>query len=701
MTKTPPIIGTTSLGRRFLSGASWALSGKIISAGATLLGNALLARLLSPADLGSYFLVFSIVSTVSILCMWGLDRGLVKLIASELATEHPEAARGGIIAAFLLVISVSTLTVLLLASPAGGWVFTTIFDSTLLASMSLMIGLWIAIKAGQGLVSESFRGFHNIRLATVFGGLVTAVLSMLLYLALWAYQGTTTLEHVVQLTMLAAGISLLAGLLLLYRRIRTLEGSGRLPLAKTVRFGFPLMVTSVALFGMRELHLWLLAVFQPTEEIALYGSALRLVTLLVMPLTIVNAVIPPMVADLYSRQQFDRLQGVLQKTATLISVPAFAVFGLIFIFGDDALALVYGEPYRMAFVPLVILSAGQLINVMTGSPGILLTMSGHERVVMSSALGAGLLGIVVSVFGAQALGATGTAAGYATGLILVNLSMWVYAHRRLSIRTHGSLTILLRMLGKIRARIETDGTNGGPLSKFDKIARKLENTIWRSCGYEIIECFGDSRASIFRGLNRKKWIGNLRFRTVAVRGATAYGVGNPNSKTNALKIFQQRLKTIPKDRIIAFMMGEVDVGFLAWLRAKNNNTDPVICMEEALARYTTFLASVKQTHPRLVVFSVPLPTIGDGEPHGDVANARHEVTATQLERTMLTMEFNRRLKAWAIGSGVDFIDLDPYALDNQTMLVRRELLNRNAADHHYDADAFHSLLKVVIDKLHK
>ena len=115
MTNKPPLDGNTSLRRRFLSGSSWAFSGKIISASATLLGNALLARLLSPEELGSYFLAFSIVSTFSIFCLWGLDRGLVKLVATELATGHPEHVRSGISAAFVLV-SRNTIHLALISS---------------------------------------------------------------------------------------------------------------------------------------------------------------------------------------------------------------------------------------------------------------------------------------------------------------------------------------------------------------------------------------------------------------------------------------------------------------------------------------------------------------------------------------------------------------------------------------------------------
>lgn len=435
-----------SLRHRFLPGASWAFSGKILSAGATLLGNALLARLLTQEQLGSYFIAFSVVSLISIFCIWGLDRGLVKLIAGELAKGQQALARNGIFSAFILVLITSIIAALSLVSSAGDWLFTTALDSPLLAPLTLSLALWVMIKTLQGLMSESFRGFHDIRLATIFGGLVTAVLSTLLYLLIWLYQGQASLELVIQLTVLATASALAIGLLLLYRRVQELDRGGMPALSHVFKFGLPLMVTSVFLFGTREFHMWLLAAFQPKAEVAQYGAALRLINLLVLPLTVINAVIPPMVADLYSRGDRAGLQALLQKTATLMSIPAIAAFGVIFVFGADILALVYGEPYRAAAIPFLILATGQFLNVLSGSPGVLLTMSGHERIVMGSALGAGGIGLTVSFFASQSYGAAGAAAGYSTGIVLVNFIMWRYAYARLSVRTHGSGLVVARML---------------------------------------------------------------------------------------------------------------------------------------------------------------------------------------------------------------------------------------------------------------
>jgi len=443
----------TSIGRRFISGASWVFVGKLISAAATLACNALLARLLSPEEMGFYFLVFSLVSFFAIWGQWGLNRGLVKLVAAEIAVDRSDLARSGILTAFIIVSLISSLIVLFFISPLGEWLVVKISGSDVLVPLVWLLALWIMIKAFQGIVSESFRGFHDIRLATIFGGLTTAVVSLALYTYVWVVQGQATLSQVLQLVIVAAGFSLLLGLFILIRKLDKCDRGEKKPISKIAKFGFPLFVTSVVIFGVREVHIWVLAMYQPEQEVALYGAALHLVTLLAMPLIIVNSVLPPIVAELYSQKEMKKLESVLQKTATLIGALALAILVFLFVFGESILSVVYGESYRLAFIPLLLLCIGQFVNALTGSPGILLTMSGHEHVVMRSAVIAGIVGVLCTIVTVQELGGVGAALGFAVGLVLVNVFMWAYCYRKLDIATHGSLWVLLNLLREFRARI--------------------------------------------------------------------------------------------------------------------------------------------------------------------------------------------------------------------------------------------------------
>ena len=82
-------------------------------------------------------------------------------------------------------------------------------------------------------------------------------------------------------------------------------------------------------------------------------------------------------------------------------------------------------------------------------------------------------------------------------------------------------------------------------------------------------CFGDSHVSVFNYIDDQKVLKNTKIFVTMVPGATALGMVNPNSKTNALNIFYSNLVDIPKDSSLLFMLGEVDCGFVIGIEHKN------------------------------------------------------------------------------------------------------------------------------------
>jgi len=227
---------------------------------------------------------------------------------------------------------------------------------------------------------------------------------------------------------------------------------------------------------------------------------------------------------------------------------------------------------------------------------------------------------------------------------------------------------------------------------FERIIRIIENIIWRVKKVVVVDCFGDSHTAIFRQVNDLKETADFRFRVSSVKGATASGINNPNSKTNTFNTFKYWLKKTPSRHAVLFMIGEVDTGFLIWLRAKKYKQSAEMMMHEAVERYTNFIDLVKDDYSKVIVCSAPLPTIKDGETLGEVANARNEIQVSQLDRTKLTLAFNNALREWAYEKDILFLDMDDLSLDKDTGLVKKSFLNKNKADHHYDDGAFVQLI---------
>lgn len=177
-----------------------------------------------------------------------------------------------------------------------------------------------------------------------------------------------------------------------------------------------------------------------------------------------------------------------------------------------------------------------------------------------------------------------------------------------------------------------------------------------------------------------------------VSGATAQGLVNPNSKTDALATFQRRIDAAQRWQTLVFMLGEVDCGFVIWYRATKHQVPVDDQLRHSICSYAGFLRAQVEAGFSVLVLSAPLPTIADGQDWGEVANLRSEVTATQRERTDLTLEYNARLAAASGTVGATFVDVTSPMLDAGTGIIRADLLNVDRSDHHLDDERYADLI---------
>ncbi len=200
---------------------------------------------------------------------------------------------------------------------------------------------------------------------------------------------------------------------------------------------------------------------------------------------------------------------------------------------------------------------------------------------------------------------------------------------------------------------------------------------------------GDSHAKVFVQPLFREEFPNHFFGVVSVGGATISGLDNPNSKTKALPLFTTYMAARQAATTIT-LLGEVDAGFVLWYRAKKANVSIETMLERAVENYEAFLQKVGE-RSRVVVISAPLPTIPDGSRAGVVANARKSVTASQQERTDLTLAFNGRVRDVCRKHDFTFVSLDAESVGPDG-LVRPDLLGGNPRDHHYDRERYAALI---------
>lgn len=238
-----------------------------------------------------------------------------------------------------------------------------------------------------------------------------------------------------------------------------------------------------------------------------------------------------------------------------------------------------------------------------------------------------------------------------------------------------------------------------------ELMERLKFLLFPIMGIRVVHCIGDSHTSVFEYVRDHFVWKKTKFRFCVVPGATAMGLANPNSKTDALGKWNEYLRQVPRHHSLLFSLGEVDCGFVIWYRANKHGLSVEEQFQRSLGNYTGFIEQViLQGFRSVYVLSAALPTIQDGQEWGEIARlrkeqlTRKEVSASLQDRTKLTLRYNHALRAFCDRVGAVFIDLEAETIDGDTGLIKPRFLNKDPLDFHHDCENVSDVLVPLLKR---
>lgn len=428
--------------RRLMSGAAWAMGMRVLTSLVSLAVSGLMARLLTPEEMGVYFLMFSVVMVAIIFSQLGFNRAAVRAVAHALGVGD----RGGAYAAVRAVFRYGVLGALLVGAVLyfglGDWMALNLFHSPLMAGATGLLALWVIALTFQTLVQEVFRGFSDIRSASFFGLLVPMALSAVVLWVLMSTRGQADLNQVLMITVGSSLFTVALAALVLTPRLRGLRDAERpAQSGAELSIAWSLILSSLLFVLLQRADLWVLGRYASSEDLAIYGAVAKLILIVTMPMTILSAVLPPLVAELYAKQDMERLQRVMRFTATMAAIPSTIILLAFMLFGDWLLRVVFGEFYAAGHTVLVLLSLGQLGDVWAGGTHHLLLMAGRDKSLLLTNIVCLVVAVGLALLTVHSFGMVGVAASFSAAVLLRNLIMPIYCWRVLGIKTWVRLSL--------------------------------------------------------------------------------------------------------------------------------------------------------------------------------------------------------------------------------------------------------------------
>lgn len=415
----------------FRRGSLVSLLTNIIGICAALLTTTLLTRTLSPDSFGAYSYLFSWINVALIFCTLGFDLVLIRFLGVYFARKEWSQFWGLLsYSQKMTQLGTAPLCVIFLV-----WAWTKsqsniAFSETLIAATLLLIVLGLNI-----LRQATLRGTRHIFFARSPDLIVRPMIfAFLIWKLSESLSSPLTSAQAMILHCIAALVALVLGQMFIawvYSAIPKITPSYA-SLGEWRSAALPLLSTAFLQVGINEIDIIMIGFMRPIEDVGYYSIAVRLSSVMLFVQQASNIIAAPLISQCYNEGEHSELQKLVTRIirwTTTLSLPLF----LCLLLGTPLIPIVFGSEYSASILPLVILLFGQLINVLTGPVGYLLTMTGHEQESFRILLKVLIIGILLNIPAIYFLGGEGAAIATAIAIGGRNIALWRTADRLLSI----------------------------------------------------------------------------------------------------------------------------------------------------------------------------------------------------------------------------------------------------------------------------
>jgi O-antigen/teichoic acid export membrane protein len=155
-----------------------------------------------------------------------------------------------------------------------------------------------------------------------------------------------------------------------------------------------------------------------------------------MPMVIVTAVAPPLIAEMYFQGKGETLERALRTMATITGIPALMASMACIFFAAPILGLVYTDYYTRAALVLALLSIGPLVSVLAGCCGIVLSYTGHQKTQMMITIAVSAATLIAMIATVKPYGIVGVAIAATAGQVLQNVIVLLVVKQKTGMWTH-------------------------------------------------------------------------------------------------------------------------------------------------------------------------------------------------------------------------------------------------------------------------
>ncbi|MDQ3660164.1 MAG: polysaccharide biosynthesis C-terminal domain-containing protein [Actinomycetota bacterium] len=415
------------------------MSQNILGLGAAAVGmlvvQVLLTRNLGASDFGVVTVLSQAAFVASFGTRAGMDMAVLRAVAIEAGEGRYGRIRGRVTRAVYIAAIVSTVTSVAAVAFKSSLLEVFSISATNYAAALPAAALGLPFIAVTNVYLAATRGLKIMRYTLYVFWAGQNVMWVILTLLLWRFSvsaASSTLAYSLSWVW-AAG----AAAYLWRRTSRHWELEGMEPgwLTRLLRYAGPR--TPAALFAqlLFWVDLFVVARFVSNAQVGIYSAALRAAQVMMLFLAAVNLMFSPYVADLHNRGQTDHLDRLYKTLTRWIAAATLPVF-LLIATGPSSVLSIFGTAFSGGETALLILLAGQVANIATGSAGFILVMTGRtgsDFLIYAASIA---LNIVVTLWLGARYGIEGAATASAATFLFSNVARLLLVRKFIGIQPY-------------------------------------------------------------------------------------------------------------------------------------------------------------------------------------------------------------------------------------------------------------------------
>ncbi len=368
-----------------ISGSAVALIVKVIGLAAAFIFSVLITRNYGAAAFGVFSLCFATLQILSVVGGLGFDTALLRFVSEYASNQQWTSVQKIYRSSTQLTLAVSLALALLLYLLSSS-IANKLFSKGHLSSSFQIISLAVLPMVFLSINAQCLRGLKKIWEFSFYQFTVYFILSslvLLLFIGAEYMKAEAPIIAFVSAIVISSALSFLSWKKNIKRAAYAEQSMNPehnpITLKALFEISFPMLLASSAFYVLQWTDILILGYMTNDADVGIYTVATRIATITTIPLYAINSIAAPKFAECHGKNDLTGLEETALQSSKMIFIISLPIFIIIFCFPSFLLNM-FGHEFISGSTSLLILAIGQFINAISGSVGVILQMTGKQKI---------------------------------------------------------------------------------------------------------------------------------------------------------------------------------------------------------------------------------------------------------------------------------------------------------------------------------